>query len=243
MLERNQGLITGAGRGIGLEFVTQLLKEKSVHCIYAVTRKKTESKALCQLEVENLERLVVIEADITKNEGRIQLLKDLHQKTNRLDLIIHNAGVLLDGSVGQPLEKGKIVNEKDSVLEQTFLVNSITPVYLTQTLLPLLKNAESPKLINISSIMGSMEENDSGGYIAYRMSKAALNMFTKNMAIDFPEMTTVSMHPGWVKTQMGGENAAITSQVSVERMLKVILSLNREKSGSFLDYLGRSLPW
>ena len=85
--------------------------------------------------------------------------------------------------------------------------------------------------------------NNSGGYYAYRMSKAALNMFNKSFSKDHPKITTVVLHPGWVRTDMGGPNATLATQDSAQGLLKVIAGLNASKSGRFYDYSGRELPW
>ena len=114
---------------------------------------------------------------------------------------------------------------------------------VTQALLPCLERAAAPKVVNISSLMGSIEDNSSGGTYAYRMSKAALNMFTKTFAVDFPKIATLTMHPGWVKTDMGGANAPTEKTESVKGLLKVILASSLKNTGQFIDYEGDKLPW
>ena len=112
-----------------------------------------------------------------------------------------------------------------------------------QKMLQRLELSESPKVINITSRMGSITDNGSGGYIAYRASKTALNMITKTLAIDFPKIAFLALHPGHVQTRMVAFTGDVTADESVSRMMNVINDLNCDKSGSFMHRDGYILPW
>src|SRR5262249_2933625 len=123
------------------------------------------------------------------------------------------------------------------------LVNSVVPFEMTQALLPYLKKSKQPKVIHITSLMGSIEDNSSGGYYAYRASKAALNMINKSLTRDHSWLTSVVMHPGWVQTDMGGPQAPTSTRDSAQGIWQVINGLGSEKSGHFYDFKGKELPW
>lgn len=223
-------LVTGAGRGIGLEFVRQLLAaKKNVVAWVRDTQKATE---LMALQKQNPAQLTVQTVDVTNDDS---IKKAVSQLTS-LDLVINNAGVLLDGSdkfASLPIEK----------LKQTFEVNVYGPMRVAQHTLPLLQKSTSPVLATISSKMGSIEDNTSGGYYAYRMSKTAVNMFTKSFSVDFPKIKTLALHPGWVQTDMGGAGATTTPQQSVTGLLRTLLEPQKYKTGSFVNFEGDILPW
>jgi NAD(P)-dependent dehydrogenase (short-subunit alcohol dehydrogenase family) len=110
-------------------------------------------------------------------------------------------------------------------------------------LMPLLRKSKKPIVANMSSMMGSIADNSSGGYYSYRISKTALNMFTKTLSIEQRQWVVVSLHPGWVKTAMGGAEAPLSPQESGQKLFKLIMDLQLEQSGRFYDYSGRELPW
>ena len=129
--------------------------------------------------------------------------------------------------------------------EAIFAVNSIAPVRMSELCLPLLRRGRDSRIVHITSRMGSIAEDDSGGWWAYRMSKAALNIACKNMAIELRGVgiATMVLHPGWVRTGMGSSAAPLSAEESVRGMCEQIAALNMSRSGSFLDYSGASIPW
>lgn len=151
--------------------------------------------------------------------------------------MINNAGML--GHNAQSFAE----TDFDQVIA-TFDVNSLGPMRVTQALLPNILAGSGKTVIQISSTMGSIA-NNSGGYYGYRASKAALNMLNSSLALELADrgITSVVIHPGWVQTRLGGENAAITVEDSVTGMMQVIAKLGPEDSGRFLDYQGAELPW
>lgn len=214
-------VITGASRGIGREFVNQCLKNGDE--VHAVTR---NSARLSDLKAEKLH---VHSIDLESPEGPAALARALEGRP--VDLLINNAGTYLDmdrGFTDLPIE----------TVRKSFEVNTLLPMRVCQALLPNLA-----RVCQITSLMGSIGDNASGGSYGYRMSKAALNMFNRSFAIDFPNILSVVLHPGWVKTEMGGKEAPTSTEESVAGMLKVLSNLNADQSGKFYDYEGEELPW
>lgn len=222
-------LITGAGRGLGLEYTQQLLAlGKNV---VAWVREPEKNKALGDL-AKKYPSLKIQKVDVTQEESISAAIKTL----TSVDVLINNAGVLLDGSDSfSTLPRQKI--------EDTFNVNVLAPIFVTQKVLPLLQKSSTPLVANMSSMMGSIADNGSGAYYAYRMSKTALNMFTKSFSVDYPNIKTLCLHPGWAQTDMGGPNALVSAKDSVSGLLKIILEPQRYSSGSFVNFKGDILPW
>jgi len=136
-------------------------------------------------------------------------------------------------------------------MTETFLTNVVGPLLLTKALLPLLGQGAQTSdvgsvVVNLSSILGSIAENtQQGGLYPYRASKAGLNAVTKSLSLDLASLGVgaLAVHPGWVQTAMGGQNAPLTPQASVAGVLGVVDSYTREQSGAFLDHTGATLPW
>jgi len=168
-------------------------------------------------------------------------------KENGLNVLVNNAGILI--------KKGlKDVTADDMV--QTFATNTIGPLLLTQSFLPLLKRAAShasdkplgwqrAAVINMSTILASISSNSSGGLYPYRSSKAALNAITKSLSVDLVKdgIIACSVHPGWVQTDMGGPNASITPEQSVQALLKLFAKLDESFNGGFFLYDGSVINW
>lgn len=220
-------LLTGANRGIGLEFARQLAARGDR--VVATCRNPASASDLAALDVQ-VERLDV--ADGASVENIAALYAD-----RRLDLLINNAGV---GVGHRPL--GELDYEE---MEAFYRTNAMGPLRLTETLLPALRRGESRIVVSLTSRVGSIEDNTSGGSYAYRASKAALNAINKSLAIDLGDegFTCVVLHPGWVQTDMGGGSAPLAKEQSVAGMLKVVDGLAQDDSGGFFDYTGESLPW
>ncbi len=128
---------------------------------------------------------------------------------------------------------------------EIFLTNSIAPLLVTRAFMEQVQKSQQKKIIMISSSMGSIADNTSGGAYIYRSSKTALNSVTKSLAIDLNDkgITVVALHPGWVKTDMGGPNALIEAKDSIFNLRKLIDSLTLKDSGQFFDYKGMALLW
>jgi NAD(P)-dependent dehydrogenase (short-subunit alcohol dehydrogenase family) len=223
-------LITGTSRGIGLQLTEQLLK--AGHKVLAVARQPQNSPALMALKDRG--QLSVYAADVTSDEQVAALARDL-KSTASIDTLINNAGIY-----GENLPFESLSWEKAMT---TLATNAIAPMRVTRALLPWLKKSSSPKVVHITSLMGSIADNSGGGHYGYRMSKAALNMFNKSFAVDHPDITALVIHPGWVKTDMGGSQAPLEVRDSAAGILAVIAKTTIKDSGKFFDWQGKSLPW
>lgn len=223
-------MITGANRGIGLEFARQYGEDG--WDVIGTARNPEEAEQL-----QSLRQVVeVLELDVT-DRGSIDAVRGaVGDMTRDLDLLINNAGVM--GSK-EPFE-----DLDDRELLRVFDVNCVGCFRVARALKPLMSTAPGTMAF-VTSLMGSIEDNRSGGSYPYRLSKAALNMFAKTLSEDVdPEtLRVVLLHPGWVQTRMGGPNAKITPGESVRGMRRVIDELTAEQHGRFMAYDGEELPW
>jgi NAD(P)-dependent dehydrogenase (short-subunit alcohol dehydrogenase family) len=226
----NTVLVTGSGRGLGLEFVRSWLARGA--SVIATARGPGDSEELEALHNEHRDRLRVLQLDVL-DERSIELLPSGVGRTP-IDLLINNAGVLHVETLTSM--------DMAPILEQ-FRVNALGALQVTCALLSHL--AEGARIVNITSRMGSLEENTSGGYYGYRMSYAALNMATRGLAVDLKSrgITVVAMHPGVVQTDMTRGFGMLTAAESVAGMNEVISTLTLEQTGQFLHYQGSRLPW
>lgn len=226
-------LITGANRGIGLEFTAQCLARGDR--VIAACRVPAAAQALQALGKANPE-LVILELDVANLDSIAALPHRL--KGEALDIFINNAGVY--GPRSSVL--GKL--EAPQWLE-VFQVNTIAPALLTQVLIENLRQGKDKKLLYLTSKMGSIADNGGGAHYVYRSSKTALNSVVKSLSIDLREegFIAVLLHPGWVKTDMGGSNALIDTRTSVTGMLNVIDELDASQAGGFFNYDGGTIPW
>jgi NAD(P)-dependent dehydrogenase (short-subunit alcohol dehydrogenase family) len=232
-MEKKTYVISGTSRGIGLELARQALKSGNI--VWALARNPEKSEKLEKLKTEFPETLKTASVDVTSDSSVTAFSQKLGNTP--VDILINNAGAYLDepGIGFEKLDFDKVV--------ESFQINTVGAIRMTQSLLPLLQKSKKPKLIHITSLMGSIEDNESGGAYAYRISKAALNMFSKSFSKDFPEISSAVVHPGWVKTDMGGNGAPTSPEESAKGIHQVISDLSLDKSGSFFDFEGDQLPW
>ncbi|MDX9768315.1 MAG: SDR family oxidoreductase [Ectothiorhodospiraceae bacterium] len=227
-------LVTGAGRGIGLEFIRQYLA--AGWRVHACARQPERSQALRELAAAHRDRLSVHVLDVA-NAAHVANLKATLGKMP-LDLLINNAGL-----IGGEHQSFGDVDEATWI--ETLRVNTFAPLRLMEALADNVAASEQRRIANITSKMGSIDDNGSGGYYIYRTSKAALNMLTKSAAIDLAPrgITCVVLHPGWVRTEMGGPGAEITPEESVTNLRAIIDRLTPAQSGWFFDVDGSVIPW
>lgn len=216
-------LITGANRGLGLEFVRQYAADG--WRVIAACRKP-----------DTADDLRAVSGDVRVETLDVSRLADIQDFTDRLgqealDLLICNAGVMgpRQADAGEWLK--------------TLAVNSVAPTMLALALAD--RMVDRGKIVAITSQMGSIADNGSGGFIAYRSSKAALNAAWRSLAIDWRDrpLTVAMLHPGWVQTDMGGGSAPVTPCDSIAGMRRVIDGLTPDRSGSFLSFTGATIPW
>ena len=221
-------LITGANRGLGLEFARQY--SAAGWKVIGTSRSPEKAKDLKALGVR------VIQLDVTEAESLAAMASALADEP--IDLLINNAGMAnRDGMDFETLSFDGV--------EQVLAVNTIGPMRVTRTLLPNLRAGKGKQIVHISSGLGSIEENTSGGYYGYRESKAALNMFNRSLAWNTKDegLTCVVMSPGWVRTDMGGPEADLSPEESITGMIRVIDGLTIEDTGTFQSWDGENRAW
>lgn len=220
-------LITGANRGLGLELARQLCARGER--VIATARRVKDARELQALDVR-LETLDVADPQ------SVQVFAD-RLATEPVDVLINNAGY----GVKDVALAGLDVES----LAQFFQINSLGPLRVTLALLPNLRLGGRKTIVQMTSKMGSIADNTSGGCYGYRASKAALNALNKSLAIDLAGegLTCVALHPGWVKTDMGGASAPQEIPESVAGMIGVIDGLDASRNGQFLDFEGNEVPW
>ena len=220
-------LITGANRGLGLEFARQY--EEAGWQVIGTARKPAAATDLKSMDV------TVMQLDVTDDDSVAQLAKDLDGRP--IDMLINNAGIL-------PSQDTLTETEVDTVA-WILDVNTLGPLRVTQALLPNLSAGDRKTIINITSGLGSIAQNQSGRFYGYRESKAALNMFSRTLAAELggDGFIVVAMDPGWVQTDMGGPNATLTPEQSISGIRSVIDSLTVEDTGTYRRYNGATVPW
>ncbi len=224
-----KALITGANRGIGLAFCAQLLQRGDE--VIAVCRGR--SQALEELGIKSGSDLRIIEGvDVTSDEQVARLADAL--SGDKLDLLINNAGIMASVT----LEKLDIAS-----VQRQFEINAVAPLRVTHALLGHLSN--QAKVAIVTSRMGSIDDNDSGGSYGYRMSKAAANMAGRSLSVDLQErgIAVALLHPGWVRTDMTGGNGLIDAPESVKGLIAIMDRLELEQTGLFWHTNGEILPW
>lgn len=216
-------VITGANRGIGLELTRHYQREG-----WQVTGVCRETSP----DLEAVATQVIDGIDVTREADIKRLISALREQP--IDLLINNAGLLQDEILGQL--------DFDSIRSQ-MEINAYAPLRMCEALLPNLRHGS--KIANITSRMGSIADNDSGGRYGYRASKAALNAFGKSLAIDLKDrgIAVAQLHPGYVKTRMVNFGGLITPAESAAGLAKRIAELNLDNSGSFWHCNGDALPW
>jgi NAD(P)-dependent dehydrogenase (short-subunit alcohol dehydrogenase family) len=234
-------LVTGANRGLGLALVRVLLARGDR--VVAACRHPGKANDLNRLTGEHPGRLHVLPLDLTDPKAHHELARELplvlgdgnDGGEGRIDLLINNAGVLHSGE-----RFGKVTAAN---LEDSFRTNAMGPFLLTQALAPLL--ADGARVANITSELGSIAGVTRFGTPSYNISKAALNMASVLLkhALADRRITMLALHPGWVRTEMGGNEATLPPAQSAESLLRVIDGASFADSGSYLDWNGEPLPW
>jgi len=235
-IRNRTSVVTGANRGLGLELVRQLL-DRGDHVV-ATCREPGHATALNALAGEHPGRLHVLPLDVAEARSRAAFAGELPLvlgKGGRIDLLVNNAGVLHSGE--------RFGQLGEAHLEHSFRVNAVGPLLLVQALEPLL--ADGGRVANLSSQLGSIAGCTRFGTPSYNISKAAQNMATVLLshALAGRGIVVVALHPGWVQTDMGGEQATESPDESAAGLLGVIDRLGTGDSGRFLDWRGQALPW
>jgi len=226
-------LITGANRGIGLKLTEQFAK--AGWQVIACCRNPADAGQLHALTERGL-AIDLHALDVT-NYKQVAALADL-LKDRPIDILVNNAGIY--GSKGVAF--GNIdAAEWRQVLE----VNTIAPLMLAQALVDQVAASRHKLIAVISSKVGSIADNSSGGSYLYRSSKTAVNQVVKSLSIDLADrgISVISLHPGWVQTDMGGPNAEISTDESVSGLKTILQSAGQSQTGQFIEYNGSIIPW
>ncbi len=227
-------LVTGANRGLGLEFARQYAADGWKVC--ATCRDPGAAQELGQLAAESSGAIRVLAMEVTDTASVRAAAQSL--AGNSIDLLINNAGV------GSP-KKQRLGSLDYAAWAQVLDVNTLGPMRVVEAFLDNIVKGSDRKIVTLTSAMGSIADNASGGSYAYRSSKAAVNIVMKSLSIDLAPrgITCVVVHPGWVRTAMGGPDGKLTPAQSVAALRKLIAGLQPEDAGRFFNYDGKTYPW
>jgi NAD(P)-dependent dehydrogenase (short-subunit alcohol dehydrogenase family) len=228
-------LITGANRGLGLEFTRQYLDRGER--VVAACRRPGKANELNQLAAAHPGHLHVLAVDMAEPKSVLGLARETGMIWDSLDLLINNAGVLHPGE-----RFGSVEAES---LARSFAVNAMGPLLLLQALTPLLAKGEAPRVANISTRLASLTECQRFGTASYAVGKSALNMAMRQAAHGLVEfgITSFLVSPGWVSTEMGGADAELTPAESVASLVALIDRADAAMHGGFFDRKGAVIPW
>jgi NAD(P)-dependent dehydrogenase (short-subunit alcohol dehydrogenase family) len=224
-------LVTGANRGIGLEFVKQISAKPG-----AVVIGTTRSAATLTADAGSLRGVRWVDLDVS-DWGSIETLPERLGGVDAIDVLINNAGVSSPARL--------LADVTGPEFERVFRVNTFAPLLVTKALMPRLSAGGRKLIVNITSQLGSIANNTGGSTYAYRASKTGLNQLNASLANELRSagFTCLAVHPGWVQTDMGGKQATLTPETSVRHMLGVIDRAEPGMSGRFFNYDGAALPW
>ncbi|MEE9234510.1 MAG: SDR family oxidoreductase [Candidatus Acidoferrales bacterium] len=227
-------LVTGANRGLGLELARQYAHDGWQ--VLACCREPEQAEKLRRIADASEGRVRTCRLDVTSAAQIQSLARELQDQP--IDIFVNNAGIY--GPRPAPLGR---VREEDWI--EVFRINSIAPLKLAEAFVEHVARSRQKIFATISSVMGSMEENREGGDYIYRSSKAAANAVVKSLSLDLRNrnITVVALHPGWVRTDMGGEQAPLNVEESVAGMRTVLVSLTLKKTGKFFGFDGAEIPW
>ena len=229
-------LITGANRGIGLELTKQLLEAGEF--VFAGCRNPERAIELQNLVAEYEGQAVIVQLDVTSDDSVMAAKTAVSAQTNQIDLLINNAGVLVPN---ETIDNFDLVQ-----MERTYQVNVFGAMRVVTQFADLLRAGSNAKLVNVSSQLGSLLAMKSNwGEYSYNSSKAALNMLTRMLSFELKRdnVTVISMHPGWVQTDMGGQNARLTPPASASGIIEVIRQLTLEDTNKFYTFAGDEHLW
>ena len=220
-------VVTACNRGLGLEFARQLSNRGDR--VIATVRDLGNATELAALDVETF-ALDVADAASVERFGEAMAGVSI-------DVLLNNAGV---GVRSKPFESVDFAE-----MEEFFAINTVGALRVFRALLPGLRAGSGKKVVNMTSRMGSIGDNTSGAAYSYRASKAALNMATRSLAVDYRAegFICVVLHPGWVVTDMGGAGAPVKPEDSIFGLLRVIDGLQASDSGEHIDFTGTRVPW
>lgn len=237
-------LITGSSRGIGLELVERYLQQADTFLL-ATCRHPERASALQALTQTYPDRLRIIPLEVTDQQSIDEALRLVRREVDGLEMLVNNAGILPGGVDDMVKNAAKFGYLEAAAMEEVFRVNTIAPVMIAQAFSDLLRNGTHARIINLTSEAGSISMQESGKHYSYLASKAALNMMTRCLTADFRKdnVIVISIHPGWIQTDMGGPNAKLDRAVTLPSLVKVIDGLTMNDTSSFFNWDGSRMPW
>jgi len=227
-------LITGANRGLGLEFARQYLADGWQ--VYAACRNPASASELRRLAEDSGGKLRILAMDVTDPASIHAAADELDGQA--IDLLLNNAGII--GPRGQT-----IGNIDYKAWAEVFAINTMGPMRVSEAFVEHVARSDRKLIVTLTSGMGSIADNTSGGSLVYRSTKAAVNMVMRSLAIDLAPRSIVCavVNPGWVRTDMGGPNARLEPSESIGALRRIIAGLGPEHSGKFFNHTGREFPW
>lgn len=252
-------MVQGCSRGIGLEFVKQLLQKSEKGHVIATCRKPNEASGLLSLKNMFAQRLSILPMDVTDESTIEASAKSIRDRYGSLNLLVNASGILSIPDVLQP-ETTLLKVEKSSLL-LTYEINAVGPILVIKHMWPLLKagggtgtDRDVAVVANISARVGSIGDNRLGGWHSYRSSKAALNQLTKTVSVEFARrkdpVICILLHPGTVDTDLSKpfqrnvpEGKLFTKEYSVQKLLGIIDHAKIQDNGKFFAWDGQEIPW
>jgi NAD(P)-dependent dehydrogenase (short-subunit alcohol dehydrogenase family) len=233
-------LITGASRGLGLEFTRRYVERGER--VFATCRRPDSARSLQALRAAHDDRLSIVPLDVSDADSIRAAHQAVRKATKELDVLINNAGMYSARGSDDPSERLGRLRFDDALL--LLRANAVGPLIVAQQFVDLLEAGRRPRIVSISSEYGSVSENTGFPYY-YAASKAALNMLMRSLAAEARShrITTVLLDPGWVSTDMGGPEAPVTPAQSVASMIRMIDGLTERHNGGFFTREGRAAPW
>jgi NAD(P)-dependent dehydrogenase (short-subunit alcohol dehydrogenase family) len=226
-------LVTGANKGIGREVARQLAR-KGFHVFVGARNRKAGRKAVDEI-VKDGGKASLLEVDVSGADSVIAAEREFSKMEDHLDVLVNNAGIIADGD-------DAILEVSDDLLRKTLETNTLGPLRVTRAFVPLLRKSKAPRVINVSSGGGQLTGGADGWSPAYCISKTALNGVTVQLAAALPKFAVNSVCPGWVRTDMGGENANRSVEEGADTIIWLASEAPQELTGKFLRDR-KEIPW
>jgi NAD(P)-dependent dehydrogenase (short-subunit alcohol dehydrogenase family) len=226
-------LITGANKGIGREVARQLAA-KGFHVFVGARNAKAGRKAAQEIAKQG-GKATFLEIDVSRNDSVMTAARELSKTSDHLDLLVNNAGIVVDGD-------DAILDVSDDLLRKTLETNTLGALRVTRAFVPLLRKSKAPRVINVSSGSGQLTGGADGWAPAYSISKTALNGVTSQLASALPKFAINSVCPGWVRTDMGGENASRSVEEGADTIVWLASEAPQDLTGRFLRDR-KEIPW
>ena len=226
-------LITGANKGIGHEVARQLAA-KGFHVFVGARNAKAGRKAAEEIAKKS-GKATFLEIDVADNDSVTKAVREFSNSADHLDVLVNNAGIVADGDEA-------ILKVSDDLIRQTWETNTLGALRVTRAFVPLLRKGKTPRVINVSSGSGQLSDGADGWAPAYSISKTALNGVTSQLAAALPKFAVNSVCPGWVRTEMGGENASRSVEEGADTIVWLASEAPQDLTGKFLRDR-KEIPW